>query len=93
MELKFGEKYRLKDNKAYFCIQLQRNIKFETPVMVEFTNRSAMGDPPLCFGKLIDVGVVQDYVTNNEIEFIEDDVVEPYSMKTMPFFYVQPQTK
>ena len=87
MELKFGEKYRLRDDKAYFCIPIQRCVKFTTPVMVEFTSRASIGKPQLCFGKLIDVGA-QDYVTNNEIEFFEEDVVGPYTMNVMPLFYM-----
>ena len=41
----------------------------------------------ICFGKLIDIGG-QDYVTDNEIEFYEDDVIEQYEMNVIPLLYM-----
>lgn len=85
IELKFGEKYLLNSNKYYFCIPLQRSIKFTGNVAVEFTSRSELGR--ICFGKLIDIGE-QDYVTDNDIEFYEDDVIEQYEMNVIPLLYM-----
>lgn len=85
IELKFGEKYLLNSNKYYFCIPLQRTVKFTGNVAVEFTSRSELGR--ICFGKLIDIGE-QDYVTDNEIEFYEDDVIEQYEMNVIPLLYM-----
>ena len=85
IELKFGEKYLLNSNNYYFCIPLQRGVKFTGNVAVEFTSRSELGG--ICFGKLIDIGG-QDYVTDNEIEFYEDDVIEQYEMNVIPLLYM-----
>ncbi len=86
IELKFGEKYLLNSNKYYFCIPIQRGVKFRGNVAVEFTSRADTKNG-ICFGKLIDIGG-QDYVTDNEIEFYENDVIEPYKMNVVPFFYM-----
>ena len=40
MEIKFGEKYELRQDKEYFCIQLQRMVKFTSRVCVELESRS-----------------------------------------------------
>ena len=85
IELKFGEKYLLNSNNYYFCIPLQRGVKFTGNVAVEFTSRSELEG--ICFGKLIDIGG-QDYVTDNEIEFYEDDVIEQYEMNVIPLLYM-----
>ena len=83
MEIKFGEKYELKQDKEYFCIQLQRMVKFTSRVCVELESRSVINyyDPEkpnfVYFGKLIDLNQASgpDYVTENMIEFEKDDIV------------------
>ena len=32
--------------------------------------------------------ILQDYVTDNEIEFYEDDVIEQYEMNVIPLLYM-----
>ncbi len=92
-EIKIGEKYQLKQDKDYFCIDLQRCVRFTSPVCVEVvgTVTGNLSDPDrLYFGKLISIGSVgADYVSDNEIEFIGDDVVDVYTMKKAPIFYLE----
>ena len=86
IELKFGEKYLLNSDNYYYCIQMRKDIKFRENVVVELTARSATKDE-VCFGKLIDIDG-WDFVSENEISFLEDDVIELYKMKDIPFFYM-----
>ncbi len=89
-----GEKYQLKQDKDYFSIDLQRRVKFMTPVCVEVvcTVTGNLSDPDrLYFGKLISTDSVgADYVNDSEIEFIGDDVVDVYTMKKASIFYLEP---
>ena len=96
MEIKFGEKYELKQDKEYFCIQLQRMVKFTSRVCVELESRSEINyyDPEepnfVYFGKLIDLNRASgpDYVTENMIEFKKDDIVGTYTMSKGMFLYM-----
>lgn len=96
MEIKIGEKYQLKQDQAYFCIPIQRMVKFTSQVCVEVVCKSRIHylDPVkendlVYFGKLIDISAYgPDYVGENEIEFHEEDVIGTYTMKKMPFFYM-----
>lgn len=85
IELKFGEKYLLNSDKYYYCIQMRRDVKFRENVVVELTARSAAKDG-VCFGKLIYIDG-WDFVSENEITFLEDDVIELYKMEDRPTFF------
>ena len=88
IELKFGEKYLLNSDKYYYCIPINRCVKFKE-VVVELTARPANKDG-VYFGKLINTDG-WDFVSENEITFLEDDVIELYKMKDRPsFFYYMP---
>lgn len=96
MEIKIGEKYQLKQDQAYFCIPIQRMVKFTSQVCVEVVCKSRIHhfdqvkkSDFIFFGKLIvNSAFGPDYVSENEIEFHEEDVVGTYTMKTMPLFYM-----
>lgn len=96
MEIKIGEKYELKQDQAYFCIPIQRKVKFTSQVCVEVVCKSRIRyfdqvkkSDFIFFGKLIvNSASGPDYVSENEIEFHEEDVVGTYTMKTMPLFYM-----
>lgn len=87
MKINFGEKYELKQDQEYFCIPIQRRVKFTSPVYVEVICKSTIhyidsvsGSDSVYFGKLIDSGLFggPDCVTENEIEFKEEDVIGTY---------------
>jgi len=90
MEINFGEKYELKQDQEYFCIPIQRRVKFTSPVYVEAICKSTIhyidpvsGSDLVYFGKLIDIdSSLFSYVTENEIEFKEEDVIGTYTMKS-----------
>lgn len=96
MEIKFGEKYELKQDGEYFCIPLQRCVRFTSPVCVEVTNKYTVYylDPlksdTIYYGKLIDLHSAgsPDYVTENMIEFKKDDIVGTYNMSKGMFLYM-----
>ena len=97
MEIKIGEKYELKQDSEYFCIPIQRSVKFTSPVYVEAMCKSTIhyidpvsGTVSVYFGKLIDSGGFgsPDYVTEKVIEFNEEDVIGTYTMKIMLLFYM-----
>ena len=97
MEIKFGEKYELKQDREYFCIPIQRSVKFTTPVYVEAVCKSTIhfmdsvnGSDSVYFEKLIGTGCwgAPDYVTENEIVFHEEDVIGLYTMKNGLFLYM-----
>ena len=86
IELEFGDKYLLNSDNYYYCIQMRRDIKFRENVVVELTARSFTKDG-VCFGKLIDIDR-WDFVSENEISFLEDDVIEQYEMNVIPLLYM-----
>ncbi len=84
MKAEAGKFYLLDNDAMYFCVDIQRKVKFADDVIVECTNN--FGDAGH-FGKLVDAGYTAgpDYVTNTEIEFGDDNVIKEYELKSMPF--------
>ena len=78
MEFEIGKYYTLNPDKFYFSIDLQRSIKFNSPVIIKVTHTSDLG---LLFGTLVDIGLFEDINTTNEIEFISDDIIGEYEFK------------
>jgi len=76
-----GTYFKLLGNKYYFFVDLQRMVKFKSPVVVKLTN--LVNDKP-CFGNLVSIGRTKfspDYDTNNTIEFTEKDIIGEYTFK------------
>ena len=73
--IEIGKIYKLKQDGEYFCIPLQRCVRFTSPVCVEVTHKYTVDyfDPlkkdTIYFGKLIDMSGSVDYVTENEEHF------------------------
>lgn len=92
--IEIGKTYKLKQDGEYFCIPLQRCVRFTSQVCVEVTNKYTADyfDPLkkdiIYFGKLIDMSGSVDYVTENEIEFSKNDVECSYSLRQMPVMMV-----
>ena len=85
-DIEFGKYYMLNTDNMYFSIDLQRSVKFNSPLVVKAISRSH----PMCgtfkdsgslwFGQLVDNGVT-DMDTKNEIEFVATDVACEYQFK------------
>jgi hypothetical protein len=98
-DIQFGKYYELDKEQTYFSIDLQRNVKFNDTLVVKPTHRSNdmcgtfKGGGCLWFGTLVNVGITgfHDYDTNNEIEFVSQDVVSEYKFKeTLPLDFIMP---
>ena len=80
MNAEYGKYYQLNNSKSYFCVQLQRMIKFEDLLVVKcgsgFYNSGH-------FGYLVDTNFPggPDYDTENEIEFSDEDVIFEYDKR------------
>lgn len=79
--IEVGKYYVLNPDRFYFSIDLQRTVKLINPVIVKLTHTSTLG---VLFGSLVDVGILIDIDTNNEIEFKEDDIIGEYELKNTP---------
>lgn len=92
-EIEFGKYYELDCNRKYFSIDLQREVQFDGVLAVKpMHNDSAFGNfngGCSWFGTLVNVDVnrLHDYDTNNEIEFVAEDVISEYEFKDkiLPF--------
>lgn len=84
MEIEIGKYYALNPDKFYFSIDLRKNVKFINPVIVKVAHVGKVGTENIFFGKLVDVGLTIDYDTNNEIEFMADDILREYTFKNAP---------
>jgi len=86
MKGEYGKYYKLNNDKFYYCVTLQKSIKFSGILVVKCD--SAYGTD-LHFGYLVDTGISggPDYDTNNEIEFCDDDIISEYTKQDMPLYY------
>jgi len=92
-DIDFSKYYELDCNKKYFSIDLQREVQFDGVLAVKpMHNDSACGNfngGCSWFGTLVNVDVngFHDYDTNNEIEFVAEDVISKYEFKDriLPF--------
>lgn len=87
MKAEYGKYYLLDNTKEYFCVNIQRRVKFSGKLAVKcdsgFFNSGH-------FGYLIDTSEKfgPDYETNNEIEFGDENVISEYILKDMPITYM-----
>ncbi len=86
MEGKYGKYYLLDVSKQYFCVDLQRTIKFDGTLAVKCD--CCFGEHSH-FGKLINTNFVcgPDYETNNEIEFSDCDIISEYQLRQQKIMY------
>jgi len=85
MKAEFGKFYILNHNKDYFSVELQRNIKFNEPLII----KCGSGFFKTChFGCLVNTGIGNDFITDNEIEFSDEDVVSEYFLQVKPINFV-----
>lgn len=88
-DMDFNKYYELDCNRKYFSIDLQREVQFDGVLAVKPTHKSDSicgtfkGGGCLWFGTLVNVDVnkLHDYDTNNEIEFVAEDVICEYEFK------------
>jgi hypothetical protein len=81
--VEFDKYYKLKD-KYYWCIQLQKYIRFKDGVAVKAAQRTALdasSDGRLWFGKVISDRCGYDFETEIEINFFLKDVICEYELK------------
>ena len=87
MKAEYGKYYLLDNTKEYFCVDIQRRVKFSGTLAVKcdsgFFNSGH-------FGYLIDTAEKfgPDYETKNQIEFSDEDVIGEYELKDMPLTYM-----
>ena len=88
-DINFDKYYELDTEQRYFSIDLQRSVKFYGKLAVKPTHRSHeicgtfKGGGCLWFGTLVNVDTngLHDYDTNNEIEFVAQDILSEYNFK------------
>ena len=82
----YGKYYKLNNHKSYFCVQLQRMIKFEDLLVVKCSSGFYNGGH---FGSLVDTRFPggPDYDTENEIEFGDEDIISEYHLREMKLIY------
>lgn len=81
--VEFDKYYKLKD-RYYWCVQLQKSIRFKDGVAVKATQRTAFdvsSDGRLWFEKVISNRLGYDFETDIEIEFLLKDVICEYELK------------
>ena len=95
MQAEFGKYYELSTDKFYFCVDLQRSVKFDSKLVV----KCGSSFKEMHFGNLVDLCVHGpfgvDYDTKHEIEFTDEDIISEYE-KFQPkpivdYFFKEPQ--
>jgi len=74
-----GKYYELDSYLSYWCVDIQRRVTFESPLIIKFTHG-------VCgykggFGEIVEVGkggCGTDLQTQTEIEFNFDDIIKEY---------------
>lgn len=78
-ELEIGKYYELDASFPYWCVDIQRSVTFESPLVIKFTHGvcGCKGG----FGEIVEVGkggFGKDLQTETEIEFGGDNVIKEY---------------
>jgi len=83
MKAEYGKYYELDNRKSYFVPDLQRRVKFPDKLCVK-CDSGYVYDESFHFGKLINLGlgIYSDIVTNIDIEFLDNDVLNEYQLQT-----------
>ena len=85
MKAEYGKHYVLDNAKYYWCVQLQRSVQFENPLIVKCNN--CFGPFGGHFGNLVNINDISDIITNNEIEFFDNDILKEHELNTGKIFY------
>ena len=89
MNAEYGKYYQLNNSKSYFCVTIQRVVKFEGLLVVK-PERAGVDDI-MHYGHLVDTSNPSgpDYESNIcEIEFKDEDILNEYQLKDMPLLYM-----
>lgn len=89
MNAEYGKYYQLNNSKSYFCVTIQRAVKFEGLLVVK--PEKAGIDDIIHYGYLVDTSNPSgpDYESELcEIEFKDEDILNEYQLKDMPLFYM-----
>lgn len=82
-KLEIGKCYELDSSFPYWCVNIQKEVIFKSPLIVKFTNEIYCGDGG--FGEIVEVsqGVFgKDLQTKTEIEFSLSDVIKEYKFNS-----------
>lgn len=74
-----GKYYELDSSFPYWCIDIQRRVIFESPLIIKFTHE--VYDESGGFGEIVDIGkggCGTDLQTKTEIEFNFNDIIKEY---------------
>ena len=89
MNAEYGKYYQLNNSKSYFCVTIQRVVKFEGLLVVKSENAGI--NDLIHYGYLVDTNNPSgpDYESDIcEIEFKDEDILNEYQLKDMPLLYM-----
>jgi hypothetical protein len=89
MKAEANKYYKLNSSYSYFCVTIQRYVKFLGLVVVKAENAGILD--PTHYGYLVDTSNPggPDYESELcEIEFKDEDILNEYQLKDMPLFYM-----
>ena len=89
MKAELNKYYQLNNSKSYFCVTIQRIVKFEGLLIIK--PEKAGIDDIMHYGYLVDTSNPSgpDYESELcEIEFKDEDIISEYQLKNMPLFYM-----
>ena len=89
MKVELNKYYQLNNSKSYFCVTIQRRVKFEGLLVIK--PEKAVIDDIMHYGYLVDTNNPSepDYESELcEIEFKDEDILNEYQLKDMPLFYI-----
>ncbi len=89
MKAEANKYYTLNSNNPYFCVTIQRMVKFLGLVAIKAENAGILDKTH--YGYLIDTNnpFGPDYESNLcEIEFTDEDIIDEYQLKDMPLMYM-----
>jgi len=86
MKGEYGKYYLLDNTKYYKSVDLQREVKFSGKLAVKCDSQFEENHH---FGMLIDISnIYDDHITNNEIIFSDDDIIDTYKFFKAPVLYI-----
>lgn len=89
MKAELNKYYQLNNSKSYFCVTIQRRVKFEGLLVIK--PEKAGIDDIMHYGYLVDTSNPggPDYESELcEIEFKDEDILNEYQLKDMSLFYM-----
>ena len=92
MKAKVNKFYVLRTDNYYFSVDLQRNVKFDSKLIVKCTNHYGYNDTGH-FGIILDNFGMSNYETKNQIQFSDSDIIKEYDYNSnLPLFYMDFQS-